>query len=246
MRCNFLKRRVKILNSCFNFNDNALGRPCFCQSGCSCVRPSGGNQNIGASCGCGQNNCCSCNCTCPPGPPGPQGPTGPQGPIGPVGPIGPTGATGPQGPTGPIGPAGPAGTSGLQAYAFYGENAGTVVTGTTLPLTDIVAQGGTYITTSGDSVVLAPGDYEVSYTLTGTTAATDTYFTVTPVLNGTDQALYSATHTDGTAISATDTVGNSFIVSADTASTLSFNLTTDSTAGITNTVFTVTIKKLDA
>ena len=93
------------MNGCFSFNDNALGRTCNCNGGCSCVKPCGCNNRP-------PQTPCQCSCNCPPGPQGPAGPQGPIGPVGPQGPVGETGATGPQGLIGPVGPQGPVGETG--------------------------------------------------------------------------------------------------------------------------------------
>jgi len=191
----------------------------------------------------------------PVGPIGPQGPagetgaTGPQGPIGPIGPQGPvgeTGATGPQGPIGPIGPQGPAGVAGLQAYAFYTSAPATLTTGTTIPLTATVDQGSTFISLTGDTVVLAPGDYEVIYALTSSLAPADTSFSVTPVLNGIPQTAFASTYSEESADSSTNTIGRAFIVSSVVSSTLSFLFETDSGDGLSGNIFTATVKKIDS
>lgn len=220
----FVYRQVKNMNSCFNFNDNGFLRP-----GCSCgsVRP------------CGEQNC-SCQRTCPPGPQGPIGPIGPTGPQGPVGPVCPVG------PIGPVGPQGPAGTSGLQAYAFYADTTDTVTSGSTLPLVAVVNQGGTYITVSDNALVLAPGDYEISYAVNATLSDTATTLTVTPTINGLNNSLYASVYEVTAGNTNTNTIGRNFILSSTSSSTVGFILTTDDATAVTNAGITVSVKKLNA
>lgn len=254
------------MNGCFNFNDNSSCRrnPC-----CSCVRPYGGSAcndcNVCNSCNGGDNNQCNCTCTCPPGPVGPIGPVGPTGPQGPIGPVGPQGATGPTGPagaTGPIGPQGPqgpagptgatgatgpqgpAGESGLSAYVQYASDVPVTTDGTTLPLAEVVSNGGTFITEEDDTIVLAPGDYEINYSIGSTVNGDATTITVTPVINNGQQSVYRASFTNSGVT--TNTAGNSFIVSSATASTLSFILNTSGGGTLSATSFVVSVKKLDA
>lgn len=108
------------------------------------------------------------------GPAGAQGPTGAQGPAGVTGAQGATGAQGPagtQGPagatgaTGPTGAQGPAGTA-LSSYGAFVNDTGAIIAvllgGTSVPLTQVTAQG---LTLSGSTsvVVSEAGTYRLSY-----------------------------------------------------------------------------------
>ena len=129
---------------------------------------------------------------------------------------------------------------------FYVSSPGVIENETSIPLSVVVDQGGTFITTTGDTVELAAGDYEVIYALTASLATNGTSFTVTPVINSVPQTAYASTQ-DGTSVgAATSTIGRAFILSSDSPTTLSFLLTTDSDDGTSANSFTVTIKKIDS
>lgn len=223
---------MKILNSCFNFNNRATGNSCSCENNCSCVRLSCTNNSrnsTGFSTGCNCNSSCiGCGC-------GSNCGTGNSCNNGCNDGCGCTDSNCCDTTCGP---------SGLASYVSYVGTLGTVTTGTTLPITPVVTEGES-VNTSGTSVVLAPGDYEIIYTFSGTLAATDTFFTVTPVVNGSSQTQYSTTYSNGSEVITTNTVSRAFIVSSASTSTLYFVLTTDAADGVTDVNFTVTVKKLD-
>jgi hypothetical protein len=117
-----------------------------------------------------------------PGPTGPNGPTGaasivpgPAGPTGPTGPAGPTGPTGAAsivpGPTGPTGPAGPTGPSGgLSQYGYiYNTSAQTVAVATAVTFdTNAFLTGGIAHSAGLAPITFsAPGDYKVTFSISG-------------------------------------------------------------------------------
>ncbi len=224
------------MSNCFNpYNDFSRQ---FGVGGCNCVKPCGNNNGIAGfntqnNCDCRNScgQCQSCN-QCNPGPAGPQGPIGPIGPQGPIGPIG------------PIGPAGPSGTAGLLAYNQYATAPTTVTAGATLDLVPVIQNGGPYITTAGNSIVLAPGVYQITYSLTGTATEENATVTVTPNINSVPQAQYAASYSNTTQPTSA-TIGRTFLVSGVTPQTVTFDLGITGATQLTNSSFAVTVTKID-
>ena len=123
-----------------------------------------------------------------PGPAGPAGPTGPRGPTGAAstvaGPTGPTGPTGPSGaastvagPTGPTGPTGPAGATGaagpaggLSEYGYiYNLGAQVVAVGTAVVFDSngVLTSGITHTAGLAPITITDPGDYKVTFSISG-------------------------------------------------------------------------------
>uniref|UniRef100_UPI0038B334A3 BclA C-terminal domain-containing protein n=1 Tax=Aquibacillus kalidii TaxID=2762597 RepID=UPI0038B334A3 len=106
--------------------------------------------------------------TGPIGPTGPTGDTGPIGPTGPTGDTGPIGPTGPTGDTGPIGPTGPAG--GLSQYAYIynlGAQVVPIEADVIFGSNGIITPGITHTPGTSQILVTTPGDYEVTFSVSG-------------------------------------------------------------------------------
>ncbi len=115
----------------------------------------------------------------PAGPGGPAGATGPAGPAGATGAVGPEGATGAVGPEGPTGPTGPAGTNGLNGtngtsgssqYAYVYNLLGTTVAiEADVPFSNngILTSGITHAPGNAGVSFTSPGDYKVTYSVSG-------------------------------------------------------------------------------
>jgi len=112
----------------------------------------------------------------PKGNPGARGLTGATGPAGDTGATGATGATGPAGPTGATGPAGTngvngTGTSGASQYGYiYNLSAQVVPLETDITFSDngVRTAGITHASGSSEIVILSAGDYQVTFSVSGT------------------------------------------------------------------------------
>lgn len=104
-----------------------------------------------------------------PGPAGPAGPTGPRGPTGAASTVaGPTGPTGPTGPAGATGAAGPAG--GLSEYGYiYNLGAQVVAVGTAVVFDSngVLTSGITHTAGLAPITITDPGDYKVTFSISG-------------------------------------------------------------------------------
>lgn len=98
------------------------------------------------------------------GAPGPQGAQGLAVPAGPTGPLGPTGPTGADGPAGPEGPPGvsPAELTDLAARVADLEARLAASLDFETANSQPTAANGTYLAMVGNSVSLAPGDWELT------------------------------------------------------------------------------------
>ena len=166
----------------------------------------------------------------PAGPQGVQGPAGPQGVQGEQGPAGPQGEQGEQGPAGPQGeqgiqgPAGPQGEQGpagsiINDYAeFYSVSTPTeaepAAAGSLVPFTSDGPQAGDAITRVSDTTfnLAEPGTYQVFFQKSGNQSGR-----LVLLLNG-DELDYTVV---GRNTGSGQSVGQSFVVTADEDSTLS-------------------------
>ncbi|UOQ49154.1 collagen-like protein [Gracilibacillus caseinilyticus] len=112
--------------------------------------------------------------TGPAGPIGPAGATGATGPAGPIGPTGATGATGPAGPIGPIGPTGATGATGpaggLSQYAYtynLGAQVVPIEADVIFDSNGIFTSGITHAPGTSQILVTTPGDYEITFSVSG-------------------------------------------------------------------------------
>lgn len=225
--------------NCFSCNDNCFGSGIGSSNNYRCVRNGTVNGGSYTSCRCCNgndnntlfpcnscnncnNNCNSCNgcnsCN--------NNPITPTPPIFPFPPQ--TGFN----------------TLGLPAYAQFSSTAATLTTGTPLALTSVLNSGNGMINTTGNSVTLSGGVYNIAYALDATTPAGGGTVTVTPTLNGTPLTQYSATATTTAAEGVR--LGNSFLVSANAGDTLSFALTSTAADPLTGGVFNATVEKIDS
>ncbi len=210
--------------NCFNCNEGCFGNSLGCFNTCRCVRTNNTGDTAGNSCRCcngnsGNNgngfNCCNNQTpTVPPAFPNyPNFPFPPQRPL------------------------------GLPAYAQFSSTAATLTTGTPLALTPVLNSGNGFITSTGNTVTLTNGVYEVSYSLNATTPAAGGTVTVTPTLNGTPLTQYAST----TATTAAEGINpnGSFLVSASAGDTLAFTLTSTAADPLTAGTFNVFVTKID-
>jgi hypothetical protein len=104
---------------------------------------------------------------------GPDGAVGPQGPTGSTGPAGPqglTGSNGAQGPTGSAGATGATGTNGLSEYGYIYNRGAQVVALEADVVFDgngVKTPGITHAPNTTQIVVTTPGDYKVSFSVSG-------------------------------------------------------------------------------
>jgi hypothetical protein len=101
---------------------------------------------------------------------GSAGPTGPQGSTGATGSQGPTGSTGPQGTTGATGATGATGTNGLSQYGYiYNEGAQVVPieADVIFDANGVNTPGITHAPGTTQILVTSPGDYKVSFSVSG-------------------------------------------------------------------------------
>ena len=104
---------------------------------------------------------------------GPDGAVGPQGPTGSTGPVGPqglTGSDGAQGPTGSTGATGATGTNGLSEYGYIYNRGAQVVALEADVIFDgngVMTPGITHAPGTTQIAVTTPGDYKVSFSVSG-------------------------------------------------------------------------------
>jgi Collagen triple helix repeat (20 copies) len=134
--------------------------------------------------------------TGPPGPTGPAGPLGPQGnpgqsivgPRGLAGPAGPAGAAGAKGANGPAGPPGPAGPGGSSQYGYvYNLSSQVVASNAAVIFSDsgVRTAGVAHTLGSSDIIIASPGDYMVSFSVSGTEPNQIALFTNDVIVPGT-------------------------------------------------------------
>ncbi|WP_444979494.1 BclA C-terminal domain-containing protein, partial [Halobacillus andaensis] len=107
----------------------------------------------------------------PTGEAGATGATGPAGPMGEAGPAGATGATGPAGPTGEAGATGATGPAGGLSEYGYIYNLGAQVVPIEADVifgsNGIITPGITHAPGTSQILVTTPGDYEVTFSVSG-------------------------------------------------------------------------------
>ncbi len=111
-------------------------------------------------------------------------------------------------------------------------------------MNSVINSGNGMINTTGNSVTLSGGVYNIGYSLNATTPAGGGTVTVTPTLNGTPLTQYasSATTTAAEGINP----GASFLISANPGDTLAFTLTSTAADPLTAGSFNAIVQKIDA